>query len=72
MSAISVNPDQRQLRSAFARIISSYAHGKGLGTVDATRRARKATREAISEKDALPEPDLVWMDRGRASTETSS
>lgn len=60
MTNISVNPAHRRLRSALTRLLSDYAHEKGLRTVSTARTKRHAG------KPSAPEPEIEWLERGRA------
>lgn len=65
-----MNPTPRQLRTAFARLLSDFAREKGLAPIPARPSARAATGgKTRTRKNAareVPAPDLLWMDRGRA------
>ena len=73
MTKISVNPTLRQLRSSFAQLFSDFAREKGLETAipqrdgDKTRPFRKTARrkKIRAQEDAIPQPDIQWLDRGR-------
>lgn len=74
MTKINVNSAPRQLRSALARLISDFAQEKGIKPVGPrrargeTRLPRRATRDKKRRRreTAAPEPDIQWLDRGRA------
>ena len=58
-----MNPTPRQLRTAFARLLSDFAREKGLSP----KKARPRTGDKTRRQDECPEADTLWMDRGRVA-----